>query len=147
MRKPAFCICKEEVADQLCGNRAADQRLCFPYIVQCLYFLNPKFQASNYLLWLYNPVCVKPGRKPQTCFLKMRLTCTFFTVYQYVKLFPHFDFYSRNLVLNRSVPGHCLYFYLSPQSVITYLHQSFQLLPILGFFLLTNILKIFPSKR
>ena len=32
-------------------------------IVQSLYFLNPKFQASSYLLWLYSPVCVGPGRK------------------------------------------------------------------------------------
>ena len=29
MRKPAFCICKNKGADQLHGNRAADQRLCF----------------------------------------------------------------------------------------------------------------------
>ena len=34
-------------------------------IVQSLFFLNPKFQASSYLLWLYGPVCVGPGRKPQ----------------------------------------------------------------------------------
>ena len=34
-------------------------------IVQFLYFLNPKFQASSYLLWLYSPVCVGPGRKPR----------------------------------------------------------------------------------
>ena len=27
-------------------------------IVQFLYFLNPKFQASRRLLWLYSPVCV-----------------------------------------------------------------------------------------
>ena len=27
--------------------------------------LNPKIQASNNLLLLYRPVCVKPGRKPQ----------------------------------------------------------------------------------
>ena len=33
--------------------------------VQSLYFLNPKFQASNYLLWLDSPVCVRPGRKPR----------------------------------------------------------------------------------
>ena len=26
-------------------------------IVQSLYFLNPKFQASSHLLWLYSPVC------------------------------------------------------------------------------------------
>ena len=44
MRKPAFCICKNKDADQL-------------------YFLNPKFQASNHLLWLYSQVCVGPGLK------------------------------------------------------------------------------------
>ena len=34
-------------------------------IVQSLFFLNPKFQASSHLLWLYRQVCVGPGRKPQ----------------------------------------------------------------------------------
>ena len=34
-------------------------------IVQSLFYLNPKFQASNHLLWLYSPVCVRPGRKPR----------------------------------------------------------------------------------
>ena len=34
-------------------------------IVQSLFFLNAKFQASSHLLWLYSPVCVGPGRKPQ----------------------------------------------------------------------------------
>ena len=29
MRKPTFCICENNDADQLCGNRKADQRLCF----------------------------------------------------------------------------------------------------------------------
>ena len=49
----------------------AEQRLCFrctdstARIVQSLYFLNPKFQASSHLLWLYSPVCVGPGRKPR----------------------------------------------------------------------------------
>ena len=32
MRKPDFCICENKGADQLCGNRTADQRLCFRYI-------------------------------------------------------------------------------------------------------------------
>ena len=32
MRKPAFCICENKDADQLCGNRTTDQRLCFRYI-------------------------------------------------------------------------------------------------------------------
>ena len=34
-------------------------------IVQSLFFLNPKSQVSNNLLWLYSPVCVGPGRKPR----------------------------------------------------------------------------------
>ena len=34
-------------------------------IVQSLYYLNTKFQASSHLLWLYSPVCVGPGRKPE----------------------------------------------------------------------------------
>ena len=34
-------------------------------IVQSLYFLNPKFKASSYLLWLHSPVCVGPGPKPR----------------------------------------------------------------------------------
>ena len=40
-------------------------------IVQFLYYLNPKFQPSSRLLWLYSPVCVGPGQK--TGFLTTRL--------------------------------------------------------------------------
>ena len=32
MRKPALCICENEDADQLRGNREADQRHCFRYM-------------------------------------------------------------------------------------------------------------------
>ena len=32
MRKPTFCICEIKDADQLRGNREADQRLCFRYM-------------------------------------------------------------------------------------------------------------------
>ena len=31
VRKPAFCVCENKDADQLRGNREADQRLCFRY--------------------------------------------------------------------------------------------------------------------
>ena len=31
MRKSTFCICENKDADQLRGNREADQRLCFRY--------------------------------------------------------------------------------------------------------------------
>ena len=33
--------------------------------MQSIYYLNPKFQASSHLLWLYSLVCVGPGRKPR----------------------------------------------------------------------------------
>ena len=66
VRKPAFCICENKDADQLCRNREAVQLFVFPTkLEQSLYFLNPKFQASSHILWLYSPVCVGPGRKPR----------------------------------------------------------------------------------
>ena len=34
-------------------------------IVQSLYFLDTKFQASSHLLWLHSLFCVEPGRKPR----------------------------------------------------------------------------------
>ena len=46
MRKPAFCICKNKEADHLCGNREADQRLCFPYIASTIPLL-PKSKISS----------------------------------------------------------------------------------------------------
>ena len=30
--KPTICICENKDADQLCGNREADLRLCFRYM-------------------------------------------------------------------------------------------------------------------
>ena len=66
VRKPTICLCENKDADQLRGNREADQRFVFATrIVQSLFFLNPKFQASSHLLCLYSPVCVGPGRKPK----------------------------------------------------------------------------------
>ena len=66
MRNPASCVCENKDAVQLRGNHEADQRLCLTiWIVQSRYLLNPKFQASSYLLWLYSPVCFRPGRKPR----------------------------------------------------------------------------------
>ena len=34
-------------------------------LVQSIYLLNSKFQASSSILCLYSPVCVGPGRKPR----------------------------------------------------------------------------------
>ena len=41
----------------------------FPtWIVQFIYFLNPKFPAFSYLLCLYSLVCVGPVQTPHCCF-------------------------------------------------------------------------------
>ena len=46
MRKPDFCICENKDADQLRGNREADQRLCFRYIDSTIPLL-PKSEISR----------------------------------------------------------------------------------------------------
>ena len=46
VRKPAFCICKNKDADQLRGNREADQRLCFRYIDSTIPLLS-KYEISS----------------------------------------------------------------------------------------------------
>ena len=64
LRKPAFCICENKGADPLHDCLEADHSFVFATrIVQSLYFLNLKFQASSHLLWLYSLVCVGTGQK------------------------------------------------------------------------------------
>ena len=69
MRKPTFFIYETKDAKQPRGNREADQRLCFRYTDSTIPLL-PKFeiQAPRYLLCLYSPVFVGPGRKPEHWF-------------------------------------------------------------------------------
>ena len=63
MGKPTICIGENKDANQLCGNREADQRICFRYSDSTIPpLLNSK--ASSLLLCLYSPVCVGPVRKP-----------------------------------------------------------------------------------
>ena len=45
-RFPAFCICENKDADQLRGNREADQRLCFRYIDSAIPLV-PKYEISS----------------------------------------------------------------------------------------------------
>ena len=74
VRKSDFCLCENKDADQLRRYRQADQRLCFRHTdtVQFLIYLNPKFQISSHLLWLYSPVCVGPGRKQRRLVFSQR---------------------------------------------------------------------------
>ena len=46
VRKPVFSICENEDADQLRGNREADQRLCFRYTDSTIPLL-PKSEISS----------------------------------------------------------------------------------------------------
>ena len=65
MARPTICIGENKGADQLRGNREADQRLCFRYSASTVPLLsNPKFQASSSFLCLYGLACVGPVRKP-----------------------------------------------------------------------------------
>ena len=69
MRKPDFCICENKDTDQLRVTAKLISAFVFAtWIIQCLNYLNPGFQASSHLLWLYSPVCVRPGRKPKCWF-------------------------------------------------------------------------------
>ena len=69
MGKPTICIGENKDADQLRGNREADQRLCFRYSDSTIpLLLKSEFQASSSFLCLCRPVCVGPVRKPHCWF-------------------------------------------------------------------------------
>ena len=57
MRKLAFCICENKDADQLRGNREADQRLCFRYIDSTIPLL-PIYEISSLQP---SSVAIQPG--------------------------------------------------------------------------------------
>ena len=66
MRKWAFAYAKTKTQISCAVTAQLISTFVFAMrIVQSLYYLNPKFQASSHLVWLYSPVCVGPGRKPR----------------------------------------------------------------------------------
>ena len=75
MRKQAFCICENKDADQLRGNREADQRLCFRYTDRTIPLLPTSKISSLYP----SSVAVQPGlcriwsETPKTGFLTTKL--------------------------------------------------------------------------
>ena len=75
MRKLAFCICENKDADQLRGNREADQRLCFRYIDSTMPLL-PKYKVSNLYpssVAVQHGLCRTRSETPKTGFLRTRL--------------------------------------------------------------------------
>ena len=75
VRKPALCIGENKNADQLRGNREADQRLCFRFTDSTIPLL---FKSEISSLW-QSSVAAQPGlcgtwsETPKTGFLRTRL--------------------------------------------------------------------------
>ena len=75
MRKPDFCICENKDADQLRGNREADQRLCFRCTDSTIPLL-PKSEISSLLAFsvtVQSGLCRTWSETPKTGFLRTRL--------------------------------------------------------------------------
>ena len=74
MRKPDFCICKNKGTDQLHGNHAADQRLCFRYKGSTVPLLSKsKISIVSPSSGAVQPGLCKSGGKPRTGFRVMSL--------------------------------------------------------------------------
>ena len=57
MRNPTFCICENKDEDQLCGNREADQRLCFRFLESMI----PLLSKSEIPSLCPSSVAAQPG--------------------------------------------------------------------------------------
>ena len=75
MRKPDFCICENKDADQLRGNREADQRLCFRYMDSAIPLLSKSEISSLYpsCVVVQSGLCGTWSETPKTGFLTTRL--------------------------------------------------------------------------
>ena len=74
MGKPTICICENKDADQLRGNREADQRLCFRYSDSTIPLLFKILNSFCDCTGLY-VVCVGPGWEPRRPIFSCR--CSF----------------------------------------------------------------------
>ena len=70
--------------------------------MQSLSFLNPKFQASSHLLWLYRLVCVIPGQKPRISVFLCRSSIFACLLFQAVVLVV--NFYHRLQFFHKNPP-------------------------------------------
>ena len=69
MRKPTICIGENKDADQLRVTAKLISAFVFATrIVQSLFYLYPKFQASHIFLCLCSLICVGPVQKPHCWF-------------------------------------------------------------------------------
>ena len=111
MRKPEFCICENKGADQLPGNREADQRLCFRYTDSTI----PPLPNSEISSLSPSSLIVRPGlcqtwsKTPKTGFLTTRLIFQVFGVNE-ILLVEIFDGEMTKICLYAS---NTFFFYLS----------------------------------
>ena len=76
LRKAAFCKCENKDADQLLGNREADQRLCFCYTDSTISLLR-KYEISSLQP---SSVAMQPGlcgawsETPKTGFVRAHMS-------------------------------------------------------------------------
>ena len=84
MRRSTFCIYENKGANQLCGNHAANQHLCFQYIVVPLLSKSDLFQVPTHLLWLY--------RQPGLCQTWSETLKTGFFMIKFMYAAIYFDF-------------------------------------------------------
>ena len=100
MRKPDFCICVTMTQISFAVTAKLISAFVFATrIVKSLYFLNPKFQASSHLLWLYSPVCVGPGRKPRRPLFSLRGSFKAIVLLGFV----HFNFYLKEMYIYKNI--------------------------------------------
>ena len=65
-RNPTICICKTKTQISCAVTTELISAFVFAtQIVQSLFFLNLKFQASSLLLWQHSMICVRPNQKPK----------------------------------------------------------------------------------
>ena len=94
MRKRDFCIYENKDADQLRGDREADQRLCFRYTDGTIPLL-PKYEITSLIP---SSVAVQPrlrriwSETPKTGFLTTRLNYSMILKDLYLKLHIVFSF-------------------------------------------------------
>ena len=85
--KPAFAYAKTKRQISCAVTMLISAYVFSTYLVQSLYLLNLKFQASSHLLWLYIPFWVESGRKLKTGFLMMWLMFILLSEILSMKLF------------------------------------------------------------
>ena len=85
MRKPFFAYAKTKTQISFAVTvKLISTFVLATRIVQSLFFLNPKFQASSYLLWLYSPDCVG---NPENWFSHKEAHICFFQCFKILELY------------------------------------------------------------